>query len=468
MANSPSHGTHVYRTHPLNSTRMPSGIPYIVGNEAAERFSYYGMRTVLVIFMTTHLMGASGALDTMGDEEATAWYHVFTSAVYFFPLLGAILADALLGKYPTILALSLVYCLGHLALAVNDTRIGLTIGLALIALGAGGIKPCVSAHVGDQFGRSNQRLLERVFGWFYFSINLGAFASTLLTPYLLAHHGPSWAFGVPGVLMGLATLVFWMGRHEFAHIPPGGSAFVKEVMSREGIGSVARLFVIYVFVAMFWALFDQTGSSWVLQAKQLDRNFLGIELLPSQIQASNPLLVMILIPVFTYGLYPAISRVFPLTPLRKISIGFFIAVTAFLIPAWLESQLALGFVPSIGWQFLAYVAITAAEVFVSITCLEFSYTQAPNRMKSLVMSLFLMSVSLGNAFTAAVNFVIQNPDGSSKLEGADYYLFFATAMLATAVAFVFVAANYRERHHIQEAEVADASGHPAVPATSGS
>ena len=113
-----------YRTVPANRTDMPSGIPYIVGNEAAERFSYYGMRTVLVVFMTTHLMSSDGALNPMGDEEATAWYHVFTSAVYFFPLAGAILADAFLGKYRTIIALSLVYCLGHLALAVNDTRVG--------------------------------------------------------------------------------------------------------------------------------------------------------------------------------------------------------------------------------------------------------------------------------------------------------------------------------------------------------
>ena len=450
-----------YRTVPADGTGMPSGIPYIIGNEAAERFSFYGMKTVLVVFMTGHLMGTDGALDPMGDEEAIGWYHVFTSAVYFFPLAGAVLADAVFGKYRTIIALSLVYCLGHLMLAVDETRFGLAVGLGLIAVGAGGIKPCVSAHVGDQFGRSNQNLLERVFGWFYFSINLGAFASTLLTPYLLAHYGPGWAFGVPGVLMALATFAFWMGRREFAHIPSGGMAFVKEVVSREGLGSMAKLLVIYLFVAMFWALFDQTGSSWVLQAKELDRNFMGVELLPSQIQALNPLLVMLLIPICTYGLYPALSRVFPLTPLRKISIGFFIAVPAFLLPAYVETQLAAGAVPNIGWQCLAYLLITTAEVFISITCLEFSYTQAPNKMKSLVMALFLMSVSIGNAFTAGANFFIQNPDGSSKLEGADYYVFFAAAMLVTAIAFVFVSARYKEHRHVQDDEAAIGEAVPA-------
>ena len=125
----------------------------------------------------------------------------------------------MLGKYRTILWLSIVYCAGHLVLAMDETRNGLFWGLALIAVGSGGIKPCVSAHVGDQFSKSNAQLLERVFGWFYFSINLGAFTSTLLTPFLLESYGPTYAFGVPGVLMAIATLLFWMGRNKFVHIP---------------------------------------------------------------------------------------------------------------------------------------------------------------------------------------------------------------------------------------------------------
>ena len=441
-----------YRTAPADTAEMPKGVPYIVSNEAAERFSYYGMRTILVVFMTTHLLGSDGALDPMTEDDATGWYHLFSSAVYFFPLLGAILSDALLGKYRTILCLSMVYCLGHFALALDESRVGLAAGLTLIAIGSGGIKPCVSAHVGDQFGRSNQNLLARVFSFFYFSINLGAFVSQLLTPWLLLHYGSSVAFGVPGILMALATLAFWMGRNKFVHIPAAGMGFVREVFSKEGLGSLLRLFPVYAFVAMFWALFDQTGSKWVFQAQKLDLNFLGIEWLPSQMQAMNPLLVMLLIPLFTYIVYPAIDRIFPLTPLRKISIGFFVTVPAFIVPAWIEMQISAGATPSVGWQLLAYIILTTAEIFVSITCLEFSYTQAPNRMKSLVMSLFLMSISLGNLFTSGVNFFVQNPDGSSKLEGADYYLFFAAAMFATAVGFVFYAKRFNEKRYIQHAE----------------
>jgi len=105
-------------------------------------------------------------------------------------------------------------------------------GLGLIALGAGGIKPCVSAHVGDQFGRSNQHLLTKIFNIFYFSINAGAVVSNLLIPVILKWHGPHWAFGIPGVLMALATLFFWMGRRKFIHVPAKGREFILSFCGR--------------------------------------------------------------------------------------------------------------------------------------------------------------------------------------------------------------------------------------------
>ena len=184
-------------TAPVKTKEMPKGIPYIIGNEAAERYSFYGMKAILVIFMTKYLMDSDGARAPMTETEATTWFHLFNSAVYFTPLLGAIVADAFLGKYKTIVSLSIVYCLGHLALALDETRLGLAVGLTLIAIGAGGIKPGVSAHVGDQFGKTNGHLLTKIFGWFYFSINFGAFASQIMTPILLDLYGPHVAFGVP-------------------------------------------------------------------------------------------------------------------------------------------------------------------------------------------------------------------------------------------------------------------------------
>jgi POT family proton-dependent oligopeptide transporter len=440
----------VYRTAPDASPDLPYGIPFIIGNEAAERFSFYGMRAILVVFMTQYLLDGEGALAVMSEDDAKGWYHLFVSAVYFMPLFGALLSDVWLGKYRTIILLSIVYCCGHLALALDHSRVGLAVGLGLIALGSGGIKPCVSAHVGDQFGASNKHLLSRVFGWFYFSINLGAFLSMLATPWLMENHGPSWAFGVPGVLMLISTVVFWMGRNRFVHVPPGGMAFLHEVFSADGLLALSRLTLIYVFVAMFWALFDQTGSAWVLQAQHMDRTLFGVEVLPAQIQAANPLLVMLLIPLFAYYIYPLINRYWALTELRKIGAGLFVTVLAFAIPTWVQVQIDNGATPSIAWQLLAYVVLTSAEVMVAITCLEFSYTQAPRRMKSFVMAFFMMSIAAGNLFTSAVNFLIRNPDGSSKLEGADYYLFFTGLMLLTALLFVVAARFYRGQMHLQD------------------
>lgn len=457
-----------YRTTPDASSSLPKGIKYIIGNEGAERFSFYGMKTILVVFMTQYLVNETGALDVMSEEEAKGWYHLWSAAVYFTPLAGAILSDWLLGKFWTIMSLSVVYCFGHLALALDETRFGLAVGLTLIAIGAGGIKPCVSAHVGDQFGHRNAHMLPRVFGWFYIAINVGSFVSTLLTPVLLDKVGPWLAFGIPGVLMALATLMFWMGRHVFVHIPPGGLGFLKETFSGVGGATVAQLTVLYLFVAVFWSLFDQTGSAWVLQARYLDLDVMGVRVLPSQLQAINPFLIILFVPLFATVIYPAIDRIFPLSPLRKIAIGFFVAVPSFLIPAWVENQIPqellifgrLGIpfldaplhafaLPSIGWHVLAYVFITAAEVFISITCLEFSYTQAPKKMKSFIMGLYFAgSVAIGNLFTSGVNFWMEST-GSASLEGAAYYMFFARLMLATAVVFVVVSPLYRGRTYIQ-------------------
>lgn len=447
-----------YRTTPVPSTKMPGGIPFIIGNEFAERFSFYGMKGILAVFMTKHLMDSNGDSAVMTENNATFWVHIFVTAVYFTPFLGALISDIFFGKYKTIVTLSLVYCLGHLVLALDETRLGLTLGLTLIAIGAGGIKPCVSAHVGDQFGKSNRHLLQRVFNWFYFSINLGSFISMISIPLMLENFGPHVAFGIPGLLMLIATIVFWMGRNRFIHIPSGGKASAKEIFSREGLSILGRLSIIYLFVAMFWSLFDQTASAWVFQAEKMDRNWMGIEWLSSQIQAANPLLILILIPFCSFVVYPAIDKIFKLTPLRKISIGFFIMTFSFLISTYIQTMIDRGDTPNISWQLLAYVILTLSEVMVSITCLEFSYRQAPNRMKSVVMSLFLFSVAFGNLFTALVNKFIQNEDGTSKLEGASYYWFFTLAMLVTAVLFIFVAMAYREKTYIQgETEAAPSS-----------
>lgn len=406
------------RTEPLDTDKLPPGVGHIIGNEAAERFSFYGMKAILAVFMVDYLHRLPGAGGVgMHEAEASAKVHLFNAAVYLTPLLGALLADGLIGKYRTIFWLSLLYCLGHAALAcmgtVGEPTLWLAVGLGLIAFGSGGIKPCVSAHVGDQFGVRNQHLMSRVFQAFYFAVNVGACVSMLLTPWLLEWHGPHWAFGVPGVLMALATLVFWHGRRRFAHIPAGGWQLLRELGSREGIGALLRLLPLYGFVAIFWALFDQTGSTWIFQSEDMDRRFLGMEWLPSQIQSLNSVFVLVLIPVFAVVVYPWLDRVWKLTPLRKMGLGLWLMVAAFALVACIQEWIDAGGRPGIGWQIGAYALLTAAEVMVSIVAMEFAYTQSPRTMKSLVMCLYLGSVGVGNLLVAWVNHWMQIPSAAA-------------------------------------------------------
>jgi POT family proton-dependent oligopeptide transporter len=433
-----------YLTAPVKTDKMPPGIPYIVGNEAAERFTFYGLRAILVVFMTTYLVNKTGQKAPMTPVEATEAMHIFLFGVYFFPFLGAILSDAFLGKYKTILSLSMVYCLGPLVLALSNTREALFAGLWLIVIGSGGIKPCVSAHVGDQFGPSNEKLIPRAFSWFYFSVNVGSTLSMAITPVLLREKGPAWAFGVPAGLMILATIVFWIGRYKFIHIPPAGKEFVRETFSLEGLRSIRGILSVFIFIPFFWSLFDQTASRWVLQGEKL-RSFeiFGHKVLAEQMQTLNPIFVLLLIPVFTYVIYPALEKVFPMTPLRRIGVGFFVVTTSFLVPAWIQMRLDGGSTPSLLWQVPAYFLLTCSEILISITALEFAYTQAPIRMKSLIMSVYLLTVAFGNLLTAVVNKALQHPEAARLLQGPRYYLFFAALPLIAGLIFIFVAKTYK-------------------------
>ncbi len=407
---------------PVSSARdekMPAGIPFIVANEFAERFCYYGINAILTVYMTQFLR--------MGDADATTFHSLFKSGAYFFPVVGAIVSDVFWGKFRTIMTFSLVYAAGCGVVALVPGSTGLAVGLFLVAFGTGGIKPCVSTNVGDQFTGKNQHLIERAFSYFYLAINAGSSISIFFCPVLLKDYGRMAAFGVPAAMMFVATLLFWMGRKKFAVVPPAGKAWVRDVLSKEGLSTIGSLSVIYLFVAVFWALWDQSnGQTWTLQAESslMDKDLaFGFTLLPAQIQVVNGLFILALVPIFTFAVYPLWSKITRVTPLRKMSVGFFTVASSFLIVAFIEGRIQGGHVVSVWWQILAYVVLTASEVLVSITALEFSYKQAPLRMKSFIMALFLLSTSVGNLMTAGVNSAMIKPLHATSVEvGADTWV----------------------------------------------
>src|SRR5205814_4474884 len=140
------------------------------------------------------------------------------------------------------------------------------------------------------------------------------------------------------------------------HIPAGGLGFLRDLTSKEGLSILGRVWMIYIFTMIFWALWDQSsGGEWTIQSQKLDLNFLGLKFLPEQVQVVNGILILAFIPLFNYWLYPAISNVFPLTPLRKIGIGLFLTALSFVIIWWIQLAIDHGGRPNVGWQLLAYV-----------------------------------------------------------------------------------------------------------------
>lgn len=455
--------------------KFPRSIPFIMSNEIAERFSYYGMTAILTTFLVRKFFNPSAdpSLSTVANAKSNHLVHLFFTLVYFLPLLGGIIADWFWGKYKTILYLSLVYCVGHLLLSLFPTDLdGFMVGLFCIALGAGGIKPCVSANVGDQFDESNKDLIPKAFGMFFWSINIGAFLSQISIPYISRKFGYAWAFGVPGILMAIATVIFFLGRKKYKMVPPAGikkenflsinlyalthqrlrkngEKFLDVARNKysdesvTGVKSVWKILVFFSMIPIFYTLYYQALSEWILQATQLDLHFMGFNWLPEQVQSSNGILILFFIPFFTYALFPFLEkRGVKITPLNKLGVGFIATILSMLVIYKIQLQIDKGFHPNVGWQFLAYMLLTIAEVLVYQTGLEYAYTKAPEKMKSTIMAFLLLCLSIGNFNLSIINGSIASGGFFSFLTGARYYLFFVVVMVIATLFYFIVIKRY--------------------------
>ncbi len=465
----------------VQKSGMPKSVPYIIGNEAAERFSFYGLRSIMSTFLVAQFFNPAmnPALQNVAEAKSNEMVHMFVTLAYFAPLVGGILADWFFGKYKLILYISIVYAIGNLVLALSTHNLTFfTIGLVVIAAAAGGIKSCVSANVGDQFNKSNEHLLSKMYGWFYFTINTGSILATLIIPIVYNKYGPELAFGIPGVLMCLATIIFWMGRKKYVRVKPTGikkenfvsisvyairQAFTKnrgmgvwEAVGKkfsaeaiDGIQAVYRILMIFAFTPIFWAMWDQNLSEWVLQATKIDRHIFGYELLPEQIQTFNPIFLVSMIPVMTYGIFPLLEKLgIKVTPLKKIGTGLFLTGLTFVIIALIQESIDKGGHPSVWWQILAYLILAVAEILVSVTCLEYAYTHSPKSMKSTMSALYLLGISLGNYFDSLVNKSIAENGFFAQYTGAKYFWLFIGIISVFFVLFLFVAKSLPEKSYV--------------------
>jgi POT family proton-dependent oligopeptide transporter len=472
----------------VKKSRFPKAVPYIIGNEAAERFSFYGMRSILTLFLVKQFFNPTGntALSQQADAHANKLNHLFVMVAYALPFVGGMIADWFTGKYKLILYISMVYCLGHLLLSTFDGSLdGFEIGMLVVAIGAGGIKSCVSANVGDQFDASNQDLLSKVYGWFYFSINAGSMISTILIPWTYDHWGPKWAFGIPGVLMALATVIFFSGRKRYVRVPPAGvnrnnlvfitwyslthlgekkpGQSLLDVAKKsynpervEGVKAVYRVMAVFFFTLAFWAVWDQCLSEWTLYAAASNRNinlgFTSFTILPGSVSTVNTVFLLLFIPFFNYYVYPRLDKIgLKTTPLRRLGAGLILTALSFVVIAFTHNSIAHGGAPSIWWQILAFMILSAAEVLVSITGLEYAYTHSPKSMKSTMTGIWFLVVSFGNLITALVNGFIE--DGgwwARNLKGANYEWFFVAFIMVFVIAFLFVSPHLKERNYITD------------------
>uniref|UniRef100_A0A6I8NYY1 Solute carrier family 15 member 2 n=1 Tax=Ornithorhynchus anatinus TaxID=9258 RepID=A0A6I8NYY1_ORNAN len=522
----PDPGPPLKPTPKIRGTNYPLSVLFIVVNEFCERFSYYGMKAVLTLYFL-HFLGWS-------EDTSTAVYHAFSSLCYFTPVLGALLADSWLGKFKTIIYLSVVYVTGHVVKALGavppiggvmvHTLLSMT-GLILIALGTGGIKPCVAAFGGDQFEEEHVKQRRRFFSVFYLAINAGSLLSTFVTPMLRGDvrcfGGDCYAlaFGVPGALMVVALVVFITGSGMYRRAPPEGNVLVNvwrcvqfalsnrlrnrssQIPKREHwldwaaekypkqlimeVKALMRMLVLYIPLPMFWALFDQQGSRWTLQATRMDGNVVS----GWDSGMLNPLLILLFIPLFDLGLYPLIqlcvgahsrfvntldtdvhisldsgdtlrvSGNYGVSEYQTVERGEYHGIqcwtadTSFSLDlglldfgavytaviankglwAWKENSIPANTV-SILWQVPQYVLITAAEVMFSVTGLEFSYSQAPASMKSVLQAAWLLTVAFGNVIVLVVAQVARLG------QWAEFVLF---ACLLLIVCLIFSVMGYR-------------------------
>jgi POT family proton-dependent oligopeptide transporter len=432
----------------------PTGFWFIFWGEFAERCSYYGMRAILALYMAEQL--------GLGQANAATFMSFFIAACYMLPLIGGWVADRFIGKYWTIVGFSIPYIMGHLILGIEEIPF-MIIALVLLAMGSGVIKPNISTLMGltyDQQRPGQTQLRSDAFAIFYFSINVGAGISQFALPPLRTAYGYAVAFMFPAALMVFALGAFAMGKKYYAKETVGYVPKSPEER-RERLRILGRIAGLFVLVVFFWAIFDQSASTWIYFAKAcMNLHIFGYRIDPDQVQAFNAFFIVLLLPLVQVLWNYLISRGINVRPTDKMTAGFIItalcmgvmAFSAYLAgPAELVTtgepgkEITQWVVPdankvTIWWQIFAYLLLTVAEILISVVGLELAYTAAPKAMSGFITGCWLATVFIGNL---GINAYLTRR--YTDMQPMVYFSMLTGLMLAASVAFVFVARRFNRK-----------------------
>src|SRR5262245_9109893 len=459
-----------------------------------ERFSYYGMRALLVLYLiasTREVLenGQPNANPGFGwtEESAFTLYGIYTWAVYVTPIVGGWLADRFLGTHRSLLFGGWIIAAGHTTLALTElagTSAGEVVtlqtspaalltfiaGLALIVIGTGLFKPCVSVMVGQLYPEDDPRR-DSGFTIFYMGINLGALLAPLVAGTLGETVGWHWGFGAaavgmvaglvcyqvlrPRYLAGVGLLTRTRGAAEAAAAsPPDGAAEPPRSVVWQRIAVI--LILCFVGNVFFWTAFEQAGSSLNVFAKHsTDRSLgglFGAEGFPaSWYQSVNPLAILVFAPVFAW-LWPALDRRGwnPSTP-AKFFWGLCLLGLAFIAMVLGATQAREGGVAGPQWLLVTYVVYTWGELCLSPVGLSMVTKLAPARLQSLLMGIYFFSLSLGNLFgglAARFSKRLETGDATFVLEGLPgFYLSLVVVPIAAGALILLLTPLLRRMMH---------------------
>ena len=387
----------------------PRGLSTLFFTEMWERFSYYGMRAFLILYMTAPVAVGGLGFDV---PRASSVYGTYTGSVWVTPILGGLVADRMLGAYRSVLLGGIVIALGHFTLALRALPFFYT-GLALIVVGTGLLKPNATTLVGSLYDEQDARR-DAGFSIFYMGINLGAFIGPLLAGGLAQKVDWHLGFACAGVGMTLGLIQYVLGRDrlrpamERVASRVRGAAPVAGTPARAGGGAmlgftpvewgrIAAVVVFFVFAALFWAAYEQAASTLNLFVdRYADRTVLGWTVPSSWFVAIQPLFVILLSGVFAW-LWVRLGPREPSTP-AKFSLGLLFAGLSFvlLLPAGAIAQRGGGVLVSSLWLVGAYFLQVVGELCLSPVGNSAVTKLAPPRIVGMMMGVWFLSIGAGN------------------------------------------------------------------------